>query len=114
MNTEIKADEALIAYCGLYCGACPKYLKGKCPGCHKYEKATWCKIRTCCIEKGIPSCARCSMNVHDCKKFNNFMGKLFGFIFRTDRGACIARIKEKGEEDFAREMASKEIMSFKK
>ena len=40
---EIVADTNLIGYCGLYCGACKRYLKDKCPGCHKNEKAAWCK-----------------------------------------------------------------------
>ena len=30
---NIKADKAMIAVCGLYCGACRKYLMDKCPGC---------------------------------------------------------------------------------
>lgn len=34
-----------VAYCGLYCGACQSYTKGKCPGCDANEKATWCEIR---------------------------------------------------------------------
>lgn len=38
---EIEADKNLIAACGLYCGACRKYLSAKCYGCHNNEKATW-------------------------------------------------------------------------
>lgn len=30
MMKNIKADKQLIAACGLYCGACRKYLAGKC------------------------------------------------------------------------------------
>jgi hypothetical protein len=30
----IVADAGLVAYCGLYCGACKAYLKEKYPGCH--------------------------------------------------------------------------------
>ena len=30
-----------IAFCGLYCGACRQYLKEKCPGCRKNEKAKY-------------------------------------------------------------------------
>ena len=63
----ITASTEYIAACGLYCGACRKYLNGKCPGCKQNEKATWCKIRQCCIEKEIHSCADCTMNVKDCK-----------------------------------------------
>mgnify|MGYP001174253203 CR=1 FL=1 len=45
----------LVAYCGLYCGQCTKYLKGKCPGCKENEKASWCKTRSCCIENDFAS-----------------------------------------------------------
>ena len=50
---EIISDPKLVAFCGLYCGACKAYLKERCPGCHDNEKATWCKVRTCCLENGI-------------------------------------------------------------
>jgi hypothetical protein len=36
---QIIADKNLVAYCGLYCGACNKYLDGKCPGCQKNKKS---------------------------------------------------------------------------
>ncbi len=29
----------------------------KCPGCKNNEKASWCKIRQCCISKGYHTCA---------------------------------------------------------
>lgn len=94
-----------IAACGLYCGACPKYRKGSCPGCRGYEKATWCGVRTCCIEHGRQSCADCtSLPLADCKKFNCFMAKVFGLIFRSDRKGCIERIRAVGYEAYAAEM----------
>ncbi|OGF25952.1 hypothetical protein A2303_01325 [Candidatus Falkowbacteria bacterium RIFOXYB2_FULL_47_14] len=113
---EVKNDPSLVAFCGLYCGACKKYLTEKCPGCVKNEKASWCQVRVCCLEHGYKSCAECKEfdNVFDCAKFNNFFSKLFGFIFRSDRGACIARIKEIGLEAFAREMAEKKMQTIKK
>ncbi len=104
----------LIAYCGLYCGACSKYIKGKCPGCRKNDSAKWCKIRTCCMDNGFSTCAACTMNPHDCKKFNNFFSKIFAFIFKSDREACIRRIRETGEDTFADEMAARKIMTLKK
>jgi len=36
----ITSNAELVAYCGLYCGACGAYLKGRCPGCHENKKAT--------------------------------------------------------------------------
>lgn len=104
MEKEIKADKELIAYCGLYCGACGKYLNGKCPGCRGNEKASWCKIRKCNREKGYHTCADCPMNVAECKTYSNFISKLFGLLFRTNRKACITRINAIGEEAFAKEM----------
>jgi hypothetical protein len=106
----------LVASCGLYCGACRFYIKGKCKGCAANERATWCKLRSCCIEKGIRTCAECTEfpNPNDCKKFNNFMAKLFGLVFRSDRAACIARIRDLGLEDYASEMAEKNIPSIRR
>jgi hypothetical protein len=114
MKQEIKVDNELIAYCGLYCGACRKYLNDKCPGCRLNEKATWCKIRTCCIEQHYHTCAKCRMNAHDCRKFNNIFSKLFALIFKSDREACLNRINEIGEDKYSKEMAEKNIMTIKR
>ena len=107
MEKTIEINQELIAVCGLYCGACRQYLKGGCMGCLKNEKATWCKTRTCCMEKGYKTCAECSTDVGDCKKFTNVVSKLFGFFFNSDRNACIDRIKAMGREEYAKEMAEK-------
>lgn len=114
MEKEIAVDQKLIAYCGLYCGSCRKYIAGKCPGCRKNEKAKWCKVRTCCMDNGYHSCAECNMNPHDCKKFNNFFSKFFSIVFKSDREACLRRIKELGKEGYAQEMAEKRIMTIKR
>lgn len=94
-----------IAACGLFCGACPKYTKGKCPGCRDYEKATWCEVRKCCNEHAWQSCADCTlMPLASCRKFNNFIAKVFAVVFRSDRRGCVERIREVGHEAFAAEM----------
>jgi hypothetical protein len=112
---EIVADRNLIARCGLYCGACNSYLTGKCPGCTENTKATWCKVRQCCMENNYSVCADCNMmELKDCKKFNNFFSKMIGFILRSDRAACIHRIKEIGYDGFAIEMASLKRHSIKR
>ncbi len=110
------ADKNLVAYCGLYCGECGSYKKGKCPGCHGNEKAAWCTVRKCCIEGGRLSCADCRIftSATDCKKFNNIFSKIFGFIFGSDRQASISMIKEKGYEGYAEEMARRGAHSLKK
>lgn len=113
---SVKIDTGLIAKCGLYCAACPKHLKGKCSGCRENEKAGWCKVRTCCLEKGIASCADCK-EVDDpikCKKYYNIMVRLFGFIFNSDRARCIKEIKAVGYESYAGQMAQNGKMTFKR
>jgi len=104
---EIKPDVNLIAYCGLYCGACGSYLKGKCPGCRDNLKATWCQTRKCCEENKYRSCADCrQIELNDCKKYNTLFSRIIGFVLNSDRAACITRIKETGYENFAVEMAN--------
>ena len=104
---EITADKGLVAFCGLYCGACRSYLNGKCPGCRENVKATWCKVRECCMENSLQSCADCTtIDLHECRLHNNFISRIFGMIFNSDRAACVERIKELGYDDFALEMAA--------
>jgi hypothetical protein len=107
--SEIVVDESLVACCGLYCAACKSHVKGRCPGCRGNVKATWCKVRTCCIDKGIATCAECVEfpDAKSCAKFNNFISRVFGFVFNSDRSLCIARIREIGVPAFAAEMAAK-------
>src|SRR5512146_965134 len=104
-DMAVKAE--LVACCGLYCGACKSHLSGKCHGCHENSKATWCSVRSCCIEKHISSCAECTefQDPRACRKYNNFMSRLFGLVFRSNRAACIDQIKELGLDGHARAMA---------
>ncbi len=106
---EIAVDRELVAYCGLYCGACRAYLKGRCPGCHENVKAKWCGIRTCGMEHGYATCADCAefADPADCRKFNNVIGKLFGFVFNSDRHACVLKARELGLEAYAGFMAER-------
>jgi hypothetical protein len=113
---EITADPSLVAYCGLFCGACGSYLKERCPGCADNDKASWCKIRVCCKEKHITSCAECVefSDAMACKKFNNFMSKVFALVLKSDRAACIRQIKEVGREEHAKKMAALQMPSIKR
>ena len=105
---QVINDVNLVAYCGLYCGACGAYLRERCPGCAENTKAGWCKIRLCCIENGYKTCVECIEfpDVSDCKKFNNFISKIFALIFRSNRKACIEQIRQKGPEGHAGIMAN--------
>jgi hypothetical protein len=49
-----------------------------------------------------------------CRKYNNFISKAFGYIFNSDRSACIARIKQIGYGDYAIEMANGKIQTIKR
>jgi hypothetical protein len=113
---EITKNIDLIAYCGLYCGACKSYLKEKCPGCHENSKDSWCKVRSCNMEHGYKSCADCTefANPMDCKKFNNFFSKIFALLLGSDRNACIAKIKESGYEEFAGFMTEHRLQTIKR
>jgi len=104
----VTSNPDLVAYCGLYCGACKAYLAGRCPGCRENQKAGWCKVRACCSASGYATCADCTTHVvpSQCAKFNNLISRLFGFVFRSNRAACIGRIDRIGREAFAREMAA--------
>jgi hypothetical protein len=104
---EIATDARLVGACGLYCGACGAYRRGRCPGCRENAKAAWCKVRTCCREKGYASCADCAgfPDATACGKFNNVMSRVFGFLFRSDRAACIRQIRQMGLQGHAETMA---------
>lgn len=105
----------LVSKCGLYCGNCKKFLNGKCAGCEANTGASWCKARACCIENGYATCADCSTSSpRDCKKFSNFVTDLFSFVFRSDRPASIAYIKEHGREGFVQLMENQNRMVIKK
>ena len=105
---EIVSDPKLVAFCGLYCGACRAYLKDRCPGCYDNEKASWCKVRTCCLEAGYSSCADCTEfpDPKNCGKFHNFISRAIGFVLKSDRRACITQIRQRGLEGHAEDMAS--------
>jgi hypothetical protein len=109
----ITADADAVAYCGLYCGACRKYRSDKCPGCAGNDKASWCKVRTCCMEHGYTSCADCTefTDFRECKKLNNFVASMFAVFFRSNRMASLDLLKEKGPEGYAEHMAEKGLQS---
>lgn len=114
--SETLTQAVLVASCGLYCGACYKYKKGKCPGCAENEKASWCKIRVCTKENGYHTCAECTefADVHECKKFNTLFSKFFAFVFKSDRKASLQLISDIGREKYASVMDEKGLVVIKR
>ena len=104
MSSETQRE--LVAACGLFCGQCHKYKKGKCPGCRENHKATWCQIRTCTAASSVHTCAECKdyADVQACRKFNNIFAKIFSVVFRSDRKASLQMITALGIENYAQEM----------
>ena len=114
MIQKIENDPRLIAFCGLYCGSCRKYLSGKCPSCQQLALPHWCKIRTCCISKKFTNCADCDIETPNaCKTFNNPISKVFKFIFGSDREKSILLIREKGTVYYASLMSEIRQQSLK-
>ena len=116
MKRNVSSDPVLVAYCGLYCGACKAYLKNRCPGCHDNVRASWCKVRSCCMERGMDTCADCDEypDPMACSSYNTFMSRVFGFLFRSDRAACIRQIREVGLEEHADRMAAQGRQSIRR
>lgn len=113
---SVTANPELVAHCGLYCGACGKYIRGRCEGCHKNTRAAWCKVRSCNIERHYLSCAECVeyQDARDCRKFNNVISRAIGFLLRSDRPACITQIRNLGLQGYAEKMAGLGWQSIKR
>ena len=113
MAVRAQTAESLVAFCGLYCGACRSYQRGRCPGCQENARATWCRVRTCCIEHGWTSCAECTPfdDPNDCRSFNGFLSRVLGVVLNSDRRACIREIRRMGRRDYAAFMASERLQT---
>ena len=103
--TTAEDKTRLVAYCGLYCGNCGAYKRGRCRACLMGGGFSSCKVRECCIEKDYKNCAGCDEYL-ECRILNSFIARIFGFIFRTDRKANLQGLKEMGIEKWAEEMAA--------
>ena len=114
-NSTIVKDENLISYCGLYCGACPRYLKGKCEGCQS-NNPSWCKIKPCNLENDFSSCAECTIvgSVADCKKFNPLLIRVGEFVSKTSRKNGIELIQKEGRQAFVDYMVENKLVSMKR
>jgi len=85
--------DAHVAACGLFCTNCRKFKKGKCKGCQVEPGFARCAVRQCAIEKKITTCAECDefqspRDYCECRKVNNFIARIFQFLFGTNRPAA--------------------------
>ncbi len=116
----MSANERLIAYCGLYCGACPSFTSGKCDGCRsnsaksavKYRK---CPVKPCCAEQEVFTCADCTkyISVKECEKYNPLLLRIALKLEGSDRSKAVEMIKAKGWTEFLAFMESKNRVAFK-
>ena len=119
-SEQMTDNEQLIAYCGLYCKACPAFAEDKCDGCRVdsaksavlYKK---CKVKPCCAENGFFTCADCTIyaSTKECKKYNPLMLKISSWIGCVNRSKCIEMIKGKGQAEFLAFMEDKNWVMFK-
>ncbi|MCK5173858.1 MAG: DUF3795 domain-containing protein [Planctomycetes bacterium] len=101
-----ESKEVVVAYCGLVCSDCGAYLKGRCQGCHCDKPMNkGCKVKPCAQERNCSTCGDCGgfENLKECDKLNNFISKIFAFIFRSDRIGNLNRIREIGIDRFKEE-----------
>jgi len=68
------------------------------------------------MEREIKTCAECGefSDLRACGKYHSFIARLFGFIFRSDRAACIAQIKHLGLEGHTAAMAEKKAQTIRR
>jgi len=123
---EVPNSKHLVAACGLYCGACRRYRRGRCPGCGDLDlcRAGWqrpvikllkrCSIRRCCHRQGLATCADCATDASLCPKLNTPLSRLAARLFGSDREACLRFIRNHGAEAYAEEMAWHEQMALGK
>ena len=96
-------EDAHIAACGLFCTNCGAFKRKKCQGCQIAPGFSCCPVRQCCAEKGITACADCGSfssprDFRECKTVNSFVAKLFGLIFRSNRPAALAILRDQGQD----------------
>ena len=65
-----------------------------------------CPVKKCNIERGYSTCAECAEyeDLRKCKNLNNWISKIFGFIFRTNKLRNLERIRKIGLEKFKEEV----------
>ena len=104
----------LIAFCGLYCGACDWHVSfpkaapgdtnserlknGTCPGCREEGNICgFCEMKKCATRKGIDLCGKCAE--YPCGTIESFMTD--GKPHHADIRNNLAEIREFGENEWA-------------
>lgn len=93
-----------IGCCGAFCGTCPVIKENHCKGCklgyqngaRDISKAK-CKIKVCCIQKELNSCAECQ-EFNSCKVITGFYAKN-GYKYKKYKEA-IEFIRSNGYDKF--------------
>jgi hypothetical protein len=115
----MELNENLVAYCGLYCGACPIYLKGKCKSCKDPNSDVHyksCKVRPCCTKNEYSTCAECNkyQSIDYCKDYNPLFLRFSQFLTQTSRKKGIEKIKNDGAKAFLEFMANRKWFNMKR
>jgi hypothetical protein len=108
MNEQESAVE--LAYCGLVCSNCGAFTRGRCKGCHSPKPMhSRCLVKKCAVEKSYVCCADCRefAELRQCRKLNNWVSKLFGLVFRSDRIGNLETIRDVGTHVFLDGCANK-------
>ena len=85
-NIGKKMDTSLLSPCGVYCGNCAVYKKGKCLGCSEESKKAettekvFCDIYSCAKNKKLATCSDCDS--YPCEKYDKgiFAGSFVKWI----------------------------------
>jgi hypothetical protein len=110
--------EALLGYCGLYCGGCAFYqgtIAGKpfagesgetflCEGCASGKATPWCTdcgIKSCAIDKGFRTCIECADD--PCEKMRGFMDQP-KYPYHLEVQDNMMRLRDIGFEAWEEEM----------
>ncbi len=105
------SNEFVLARCGLVCSNCGAHKKGRCGGCHCDKPMNrGCTVKKCCVDRQFGTCAECKEfeDLRECGKLNNWVAKIFAFIFRSDRIGSLCRIRDVGAEQFCEEATAKD------
>ncbi len=118
MTSEKLLNNELIAYCGLYCGACSfkvgydendrahiecipdKYEKFRhmpllfCPGCRLDNQCGGCDIKDCAEEKKLDDCSQCDQ--FPCQKLRAFNND--GIPHHSESIANLKKLRQIGPE----------------